>query len=93
MRRVLPLTIGWLVVVVAFASAPALGQTQAVFDQGSLRDRGGLLPAQAATLLSRRDLIVGEASRASAPGDLSHKKAQQSQRLVQSEGDDAFDPK
>ena len=65
-RLVSSLRSTFAIVIVALASVPARAQTQDIFDQQSLRDRGSLSSSQQSTLLSRRDLITSEASTGSA---------------------------
>lgn len=60
MRVVLVVATVCLIVVVMLA--PARAQRQDVFDEQSLKEPGALSAAQDATLRSRRELIIGEAS-------------------------------
>ena len=60
MRMVLFLRIACSIVIAILTFVPALAQ--GLFDAQSLKDRGALSQAQQATLGSRRDLIIGEAS-------------------------------
>lgn len=60
MRKIL-LTVTCVTFIGLLASIPA--QSQAVFDEVSLKDRGSLSPEQQATLRSRQNLIIAEASK------------------------------
>ena len=61
MRLVIPLRIICFIIGL-LVFVPVLAQGQEPFNQESLKERGGLSPAQQTTLESRRGLIIGEAS-------------------------------